>query len=318
MACRNNNKKNKRGKNNKNGNQQESSSVGVDRIPDEPPSVGTTNPVAEAAVSSNPSHIMTESIFFSTKSKFCILGEKLTDERHFSAAEPIFKQGSESGCILSMDWYSAYLLYNPSYKNNYTTHLVLPWALEGSVRGHTDCMARLVTNCYYNETVPCIKNVLEDYWMKFLMKWGSTNNMSWIDRRNTINNEHKDECAVCLKKVSEFLTLKTCDGCKCVPYCSKECQEKHWLIGHKGECQQLIILYKHHKPYAEEIRNEIVQGGDPKNIQTLQKLRKKLGLTHPREEYQEYLTPTTNNMYNHLLLPSNNGTVRVGSTPETI
>ena len=40
-------------------------------------------------------------------------------------------------------------------------------------------------------------------------------------------------CSACGK---ESNTLKKCDGCKCVWYCDKECQNKHWKE-HKKECK---------------------------------------------------------------------------------
>ena len=34
--------------------------------------------------------------------------------------------------------------------------------------------------------------------------------------------------------------LRTCSGCRCAAYCSRECQARHWKEGgHKRECAQL-------------------------------------------------------------------------------
>lgn len=33
--------------------------------------------------------------------------------------------------------------------------------------------------------------------------------------------------------------MQVCGGCRCVRYCSKECQEEHWKEGgHKGVCKE--------------------------------------------------------------------------------
>ena len=43
-------------------------------------------------------------------------------------------------------------------------------------------------------------------------------------------------CSACEKKSN---TVKQCDGCKCVYYCDKECQTKHWRTGgHKAKCRK--------------------------------------------------------------------------------
>ena len=64
-----------------------------------------------------------------------------------------------------------------------------------------------------------------------------------------------------------------------------------------NECRQVILLRKYCKPlYVKEIRDAIIAGQDPKEIHTLQRVRTKLGLNRPKEEYEELL----------LILGSNN------------
>ena len=62
-----------------------------------------------------------------------------------------------------------------------------------------------------------------------------------------------------------------------------------------GECRQVILLRKYCKPsYVKEIREAIIGGQDPKEIHTLQRLRMKLGLNRPKEEYEELLLSLAN------------------------
>ena len=57
-----------------------------------------------------------------------------------------------------------------------------------------------------------------------------------------------------------------------------------------NECRQVILLRKYCKPsYVKEIRDAIMDGKDPKNIHKLQRLRMKLGLNRPKEDYEELL-----------------------------
>ena len=95
-----------------------------------------------------------------------------------------------------------------------------------------------------------------------------------------------------------------------------------------NECRQLILLRKYCKPlYVREIRAAIIGGQDPKEIHTLQRLRMKLGLNRPQEEYEELLlilgdddTTNTNrspNRYEYLV-GRKDGTLHIGSTPNVI
>jgi hypothetical protein len=81
MARKKNNRENKRGKNNK-CNQQ---------------SVGTTNSVAVATASKTASGANGRICFLQHQVNILYSWRELTDEGHYFAAQPIFKQGSELG-----------------------------------------------------------------------------------------------------------------------------------------------------------------------------------------------------------------------------
>ena len=52
------------------------------------------------------------------------------------------------------------------------------------------------------------------------------------DRRDSI-------CDFCLKEAKPPTKFKNCSGCKCVYYCSSECQRNAWNSHHKRECAYL-------------------------------------------------------------------------------
>jgi len=77
-----------------------------------------------------------------------------------------------------------------------------------------------------------------------------------------------------------------------------------------NECRQVILLRKYCKPsYIKEIRKAIFDGQDPKEIHTLQRLRMKLGLNRPKEEYEELLVSLANDDDNN----NNNNTIKRGT-----
>ena len=51
---------------------------------------------------------------------------------------------------------------------------------------------------------------------------------------NTDNS--KSICANCGKTESDACPLKTCNACKLVKYCNRECQSAHWKL-HKKRCK---------------------------------------------------------------------------------
>jgi hypothetical protein len=246
-----------------------------------------------------------------------------------------WKQGAETGCIPSMINYAG---------NMSEPHLALPWFLEGAIRGHPLAVTMLVDNCYGGNGGPGPYSFcLSMYWSKMVEDWVGNDIEKYanlFEGAKEMKNRLNNICNVCGKQESDLVDLKTCNGCKMGVYCSKECQTIDWdnnHYHHKTECNQLSILMKYHSPYSNDIREAIMRGQDPKTILSLQKLRKKLGLTRPRKEYEEYLdlksldddddsdsssSSSTNNNINTnprtLLIPRNNGTVYVGSTTETI
>jgi len=72
------------------------------------------------------------------------------------------------------------------------------------------------------------------------------------------------------------------------------------IASHMHECRLLILLRKYCKPsYVQEIRDAIIGGEDPKKIHTLQRLRMKLGLNRPKEDYEELIVSLENNDNNN-------------------
>ena len=75
---------------------------------------------------------------------------------------------------------------------------------------------------------------------------------------------------------------------------------------------------------VREIRDAIIRGEDPKTIGSLQKLRSKLGLNQPRENYENWIdamTRVTNNeetQRGEFKVCRKNGKLPVGSSPNVI
>ena len=81
---------------------------------------------------------------------------------------------------------------------------------------------------------------------------------SYFDKTSlveAVKNARKEEqqCANCGKGEEESATLKLCNGCKMVKYCSRECQKAH-RAQHKTECMKRAAelheeaLFKDHPP----------------------------------------------------------------------
>merc|ERR1712238_314073 len=129
-------------------------------------------------------------------------------------------------------------------------------------------------------------------------------------------------------------------GCSMYCYCSTDCQKQHWTghsVGegagagdsagdehehtykynykHKGECKQLAILNKYHKPYAKEIFEAVIRG-EVEKIPHLEKLRAKLGLSRPVADYAELLhNDVTLTSPMRSFVARDDGTIWVGSVP---
>mmetsp|Transcript_9385 Transcript_9385/g.10915 ORF Transcript_9385/g.10915 Transcript_9385/m.10915 type:complete len:157 (+) Transcript_9385:487-957(+) len=142
------------------------------------------------------------------------------------------------------------------------------------------------------------------------------------DDKGTLK-EFKDNalkcCVICMKKDTDTLTLRQCIGCSTSCYCSEACQRIEWeQFNHKGECKQVKILNKYHKPFEKEIREAAIRG---ETHPALEKLRNKLGLTRPTDEYQELKTDFHEGKQinpSKYIIARKDGTVWIGSTPNSI
>ena len=227
----------------------------------------------------------------------------------------------EKGCVPSMLYY-AKLMVSVQKK----LHLASPWFLEAAIRGHYYSACQLVYTCLWRMK-PHRTFAVTQYWMKFFDEWNEYGEMEppVKEQLKQDNNILKSVCIWCENAESATLTLQTCTLCKVYSYCSKDCQKLDWNKRHRGECRQVQILQKYHKPYAAEIRDAIFRGDD--DIPRLQELRKQLGLTRPTEDYENFLQqdsdpfiqPESEKDSTGLFLrPKKDGTVQIGSTPKNI
>jgi hypothetical protein len=161
-------------------------------------------------------------------------------------------------------------------------HLALPWFLEGAIRGSYKCASRLIM-CYIKQNG---KADAVAYWGKIVNKYddgAGLDKIKFKDLKGFVGRV----CIICSKTDTKTLTLQQCKGCSVYCYCSIECQTIHWKERkHRNECKQLQILKKYHEPYADEIRDALIRGD--KEIPSLEKLRYKLGLSRPFEDYKEF------------------------------
>ena len=87
--------------------------------------------------------------------------------------------------------------------------------------------------------------------------------------------------------------------------------------------RQIQILNEYHKPYAKEIRDAAIRG---ESHPALERLRNKLGLTRPTEEYFRLLRDSDTGTNDdglpidpfEYIYPRKDGTVWIGSTPNPI
>ena len=224
------------------------------------------------------------------KSHFFTVGYDLWKAKQDDAALDAFKRGAENdGCVPCMVFY----IYAQWKRDNF--HLLLPYVIEAAVRGHAGCIDELV-DCY-QKAEPVTANALAGFWAKLRIDMGSK--FVTEEKRKEIKKNIAKFCRVCGKEESEEnndVTLVKCGICKFYSYCGKYCQTRHWKEGkHMNECRQVILLRKYCKPsYVKEIREAIINGQDPKEIHTLQRLRMKLGLNRPKEEYEDFLLSFAN------------------------
>ena len=221
------------------------------------------------------------------------------------------------GCVRSMSDLGSCFSECTEFKK---LHVATPWLLEGAIRGSGVCRF-LLTTIVYEETKSKTAYALNTYWLEMDAKFNTYDEHQFD---NSMVKRYKNAvlktCVMCSKKDSKTLTLQQCKGCSLYCYCSETCQTNHWEEdNHRGECKQLYILNKYHKPYAKEIRDAAISGN---NHPALDKLRYKLGLSRPLQEYEGLLHHNTHDGKSidpkDYLVGRNDGTVWVGSTPDPI
>ena len=236
----------------------------------------------------------------------------------------LVKQGAtEHGCVHSMLFIDTTLRKRSTttegHRNRMYIHLGLPWLLEGAIRGSVRCIMILIGGYYLDKAEPNRNaDVLIDYWGKIV---NNTDTRLCRDPSflNSLKHHLGRKCVICSKIDTNTFTLKQCIGCSFYCYCSESCQTTHWNEhNHRGECKQLRILNKYHKPYAKVIRDAAIRGDIHP---ALEKLRYKLGLTRPLEDYQELIDYNTHDGKainpKDYVVAREDGTVWVGSIPSS-
>jgi len=262
------------------------------------------------------------------KSRFCVQADQLrkdceakTPGMNMKAISDIYMRGAiEHGCVHSFYMMGGLYTTDGGKRN----HLSTPLLLEGALRGSANCTYYLV-EMVYTKAVPYQPNGLVAYWMKMIsyyMEPSSTPNPTVKSQSKDIKDAINRRCAICSKVDTDTLTLRQCIGCSMYCYCGDVCQTIQWTRGHhRNECKQIRILNKYHKPYAKEIRAAAIRGET--THPRLKKLRNKLGLSRPVEDYQELRDANTTSdgkvidPYEYLIARTD-GTVWIGSTPNSI
>ena len=254
------------------------------------------------------------------KSDMYFQAKAMADTDNISAREQyeLFKEGAtEDGCIHCM-WRMGKMTMNTPDGKCMQIHLALPWFLEGAIRGSSKCMMSLMWEVYFSKA-DRKADALHCYWEEFVTQ--KYNGVALVDEIQIKISKClvERECVICSKTDTKTLTLQQCKGCSVYCYCGEGCQAIHWEERkHRNECKQVHILNKYHKPYAKEIRDAVIRGD--KEIPSLEKLRYKLGLTRPQEEYQEFFKRTYNGKEidpDDYLVAREDGTVWVGSFPSS-
>jgi hypothetical protein len=137
-----------------------------------------------------------------------------------------------------------------------------------------------------NDCLARRKDALVINWTKYFENY--TDEGLKEDRKSRKADDER-RCINCFYEDSDTIMLKKCDRCNVYYYCSTDCQSKHWQTGHAGECRLLEILKNYHRPFGKEIRDDITNITNPKDIPELQELRNQLGLSRPKSEYQDLL-----------------------------
>ena len=264
------------------------------------------------------------------KSNFYVKASLFKKKGNLHKSTKFYLQGLENSCVQCIVGYSLLLLkeghtsstpVGELWKNNKNVNLAFPLLLEGAVRGNTLSLTNLINYCYGLSRIGASSKALQNYWTKDCFENTVVDNyFNHKDFRKKYKTRTGEACEVCGKRDSETVTLKRCERCTYYYYCSSDtdnCQSVHWHNGHAGECRQLEILKKYHRPYQKKIRSDIFNGIDPKDIPELQELRDRLGLSKPKSEYQDLLNIAKSVDVN-LIVPRKSGTVQIGSFPGRI
>jgi len=270
------------------------------------------------------------------QSKYFPVGFDLWLSNKNELAISSFQRGAEKDSCVGCMFFYQYLQGSCKSHNNKMVHLIIPWAIEASIRGHTDSMNVIIHQCY-DLVTPQPAAGVSQFWENMQLELDITNTVPDERRKDVKKMITTDVCFVCSKEQSstdyddnnDNVILEKCGICKIYFYCGKDCQTYHWKKGkHMNECRHLSLLRKYCKPqYIKEIREAIIRGDDPKNIDRLQTIRTQLGLNRPVEEYKELVSrlATNNssddrrspNRYKYLVARKD-GTVNIGSTPKLI
>jgi len=248
---------------------------------------------------------------------------RLTDKK---AMVDLYERGAiNHGCVRCMYAYGNTLCQAQNAQTNdgnKLVHIALPWFLEGAIRGSYKSTGELIIYVYQH-TTPRPSEALNAYWTEMVNAIDV--DTAFNEELTKFGKEEKERvvqiCAVCQRQDTQTLTLQQCMGCSMYCYCSVKCQRLHWeKYNHSGECRQLHILNKYHKPFAKDIRNAVIQG--QVHIPALEKLRTKLGLSRPQQDYAELYQSRHNGKpitdASRYLVARPDGKVWVGSTSSPI
>ena len=260
--------------------------------------------------------------------------EQHLNHKHDKAIVSFIQGAKNDSCVACM--YS----YADLQQQRGNTHLALPFYLECAIRGNIPSITELINTCYI-KSEPVLATALYNFWTKTRNELGDTGVSEEV--RKKYKKTRLNRCVTCGKEdLEDRSILQKCGKCKLYSYCTKRCQRTNWFDhNHMGECRQVMILKEFYKPcYAREIRDAIMRGENPKTMERLQILRTKLGLTRPKEEYEDLVVSLrgssssssndevgVNNVANNnrptlnpyeYLVARRDGTVHIGSTSNVI
>eukprot|EP00751_Fragilariopsis_kerguelensis_P015054 CAMPEP_0170761370 /NCGR_PEP_ID=MMETSP0733-20121128/2130_1 /TAXON_ID=186038 /ORGANISM="Fragilariopsis kerguelensis, Strain L26-C5" /LENGTH=380 /DNA_ID=CAMNT_0011101339 /DNA_START=213 /DNA_END=1355 /DNA_ORIENTATION=- len=260
------------------------------------------------------------------KSKDFGIGYKHYDNDEEEEAITSFIHGAVTyGCVACSFFYAELQVVRGNM------HLALPFYFESAIRGHPQSMSEIV-KCY-SEAKPQPALAFQNFWMKIMNEMGDTIYTKEI--RLAWKKIEQSICAHCGEEsdYEDMISKKWCGGCRLYSYCGRDCQLENWKTNedggcnHIGECRQLKILKHHYRRDVVKIREAIIRGDNPKDITRLQTLRTLLGLSRPKEDYDELLSLLSDDDKQDIskspnrceyLTARKDGTVWIGSTPNNI